>query len=100
MQSAKIEAIVLDAMRNLNLGREADEQIEVGPKAIIFGPGGGLDSMSLVALVVDIEEALQDAGYNVILNDARAMSQTQSPFRDVPALVAFIELQLRDGAAA
>lgn len=99
MEKTQIEAIVLQAMHNLNRGREPGEQIEVSPTATIFGPGGGLDSMSLVALVVDIEEALQDAGCNVILSDARAMSQSRSPFRNVPALVEFIDAQLRDSAA-
>jgi hypothetical protein len=47
--------------------------------------------MDLVALMIDIEEALGEAGYNVILTAERAMSRARSPFKDVPSLVAYIE---------
>ena len=47
--------------------------------------------MGLVALIIDIEEALGEAGYNMILTAERAMSAAQSPFKDVPSLVAYIE---------
>ena len=50
-----------------------------------------LDSLGLVSLLIDIEDSLRDAGIDVMLSDARAMSQKRSP---VPqrgtALVAFI----------
>jgi acyl carrier protein len=74
-----------------NLAREADQQLTVTPNSPLFGHGGQLDSMGLVALIIDIEEALGDAGYPLILTDERAMSQARSPFRDVPSLVAYIE---------
>jgi hypothetical protein len=47
--------------------------------------------MGLVALIIDIEEALAEAGFDIILTNERAMSRTRSPFRDVPSLVAYIE---------
>ena len=95
MTSGDIEETVLRAMRNLNLARKSDAQLEVGPEAPIFGAGSALDSLGLVSLLIDIEEALLDRGVTLTLSDARAMSQSRSPFRSVPALVSYIEDALR-----
>ena len=91
MTRTEIEAIVLAAMAAANQGRETDAQMIVTPDARIFGPGSPLDSLGLVGLIVDDEDALRDSGADVELSDARAMSQTRSPFRDVPSLVAYID---------
>lgn len=90
MDVAEIEALVLQAIRQINASRRASDRLEVSATALIFGTGSRLDSLGLVSLLIEVEEALQDAGHEVTLSDARAMSQNRSPFRDVPALVAFI----------
>ena len=90
MEVPQIREVVLQAIERINLARRPKDRLEVSVNAPIFGPGSGLDSLGLVALLIEVEEALQDAGHDVTLSDARAMSQTQSPFRDVPSLVAFI----------
>ena len=79
-----------------NQARGDDQQLLVSPDARLFGNGGQLDCMGLVALIIDIEEALRAAGYNIILTNERAMSRAQSPFKDVPSLVAYIEERLAD----
>ena len=96
MNRSQIQSIVLDALRMTNQAREDDQQLTVSPDAPLFGSGGQLDSMGLVALIIDIEEALSEAGYNMILTNERAMSGTRSPFKDVPSLVAYIEDRLVD----
>jgi acyl carrier protein len=85
--AAVIEAIVLEGLRTANLARDPASQLAVATDAPIFGSGSPLDSLGLVALLLDIEEALQDRGYAVVLSDERAVSQRRSPFRSVPALV-------------
>lgn len=85
-----IQTIILEAMRNANLARDPSEQLDVSPEARIFGRGSPLDSLGLVGLLIDVEDGLHAAGVNVTLNDDRAMSQTRSPFRSVPALVDYI----------
>ena len=94
MTTAEIESVVLDAVRNLNLARPPDAQMDVSPEARLFGPGSPLDSLGLVSLLIDIEEALSDRGFDVTLGDAKAMSQSASPFRSVPVLVAYIQESL------
>jgi acyl carrier protein len=91
MDRNQIQTIILGALQMANQARTEDHQLTIAPDAPLFGNSGQLDSMGMVALVIDIEEALGEAGYNVILTADRAMSRVQSPFKDVPSLVAYIE---------
>jgi acyl carrier protein len=88
---SQIQTLILDVLHMANQAREDDQQLTVSPDALLFGDSGQLDSMGLVALMIDIEDALGEAGYNVLLTAERAMSCTQSPFKDVPSLVTYIE---------
>lgn len=90
VEITRIREIVLEAMGNANLARTPSEQLEVSETAVIFGPGSPLDSLGLVALLIDIEEAMAREGHPITLSDDRAMSQTRSPFRTVPRLVDYI----------
>jgi acyl carrier protein len=92
--AGEIEALVLSGVRSSNLARTADAQLDVSPQGLLFGTGSPLDSLGLVSLIIDIEEALADAGFHVTLTDERAMSRSASPFRSVPALVAHIQERL------
>jgi acyl carrier protein len=86
----RIETIVLDAVRLANMARPPHSQLPASPDAPLFGRGSPLDSLGLVALVIDVEDALRDEGLNIDLSDARAMSETRSPFRTVQSLVDYI----------
>ena len=53
----------------------------------LFGGDDGIDSLSLVRLVADIERATaRELGKKVVLADERAMSRRNSPFRTVGTL--------------
>jgi hypothetical protein len=93
MTAEEISNLVLQAIERVNLVRKPEARVEVSSTAALFGGGSPLDSLGLVSLLIDIEEALQDRGIAVTLSDARAMSQSSSPFRDVPALVQYIQAQ-------
>jgi acyl carrier protein len=92
---ADIEAVVLQAMRTSNLARDSAAQLRVAADAAIFGPDSPLDSLGLVALLLDIEEGLRDMGCDVVLSDERAMSQKRSPFRTVASLTAYVSSLLQ-----
>jgi acyl carrier protein len=83
--------MVLQAIRASNLSRSSDSQLEVSPTARLFGRDSPLDSLGLVALLIDIEEAFTDRGMTLVLSDERALARSRSPFRDVPSLVDYIE---------
>jgi acyl carrier protein len=94
MTQEDIQQIVLDAMTGANQARGPHLQLRVEPEAPLFGAGSPLDSLGLVGLLVDIEDALRDRGLDIELSDARAMSQSRSPFRTVAALVEYISASL------
>ena len=91
MTNSEIEALVLMAVQNINLAKEPSEQLAVSSEAPLFGPDSPLDSLGLMSLLMDVEEALSDRGFTTSLSDARAMSRTNSPFRSVATLVAYIQ---------
>jgi acyl carrier protein len=95
LNASEIQELVLHAVRNINMARKPEAQLDPSPTAKLFGGGSPLDSLGLVSLLIDIEEALQDRGQNVSLSDARAMSQARSPFRSVDSLVAYIQERLQ-----
>ena len=90
LSRSDIQNIVLEVMDNTNQARPDDSQIEVSADAALFGDGSALNSMDLVSLIVDLEEALAETGCEVVLSDERAMSMEHSPFRTVNALVDFV----------
>ncbi len=93
---AAIQEVVLQVMRAANLARDPAAQLAVSPDAAIFGAKSPLDSLGLVALLMDVEEGLQRLGCDLNLSDERAVSQTRSPFRTVGSLVAYIGTLARE----
>lgn len=98
MDASRIQQIVIEALAAANQTRRADDQLAVGPEAPLFGPNSRLDSMGLVTLLIDVEEALAAEGVAVTLSDEKAVSRTRSPFRSVPALVAYISSLIAAGS--
>ena len=92
-----IERVVLDALRLANRSRPPQQQLAVTPDATLYGSGSQLDSLGLVAFVLDVEDGLRALGHDLSLTDASALSRRHSPFRTVPTLVNFILEQLGDG---
>jgi acyl carrier protein len=96
MDKKEIEQIILDALEMANNARDEDDQIPVAPETEIYGSNGHLDSMGLIAFLIDIEESLMDNDIQVTLSDERAMSQSRSPFRNVQSLVTYIDELIKD----
>ena len=93
-----LEALVLECLSRLNEGRRPEDRLDVSPEAAIFGHGSRLDSLGLVTLLIEIEEQLASRGRSITLADAHAMSQARSPFRDVPALVRYLDQLLSNAS--
>ena len=83
--------VIVECIRQLNLARTKDKQLEEQPHAAIFGGDSPLDSLGLVALVIDVEQALADEGCQVLLSDEKTMSQRNSPFKTVDTLANYIQ---------
>jgi acyl carrier protein len=91
-----IQKVIFDAIDMANNAREEDKQIPISEDTELYGTAGHLDSMGLVAFLVDIEESFQDNGMNITLTDERAMSQSSSPFRNVESLTEYISTLLKE----
>jgi acyl carrier protein len=91
MERIKIQQIIFNAIEMVNNLRDDDDSIPVSESTELYGTNGHLDSMGLVGLLMDIEESMQDEGFDISLSDDRAMSQKHSPFKNVSSLTDYIE---------
>lgn len=96
MTEENIRGILFQALEMANHARDKSEQIPITPETVLYGSNGHLDSMGLVAFLIDVEESFQDEGIRISLSDDRAMSQNSSPFRNIPSLTEYITKLLGD----
>lgn len=83
--------IVFGALENLNEELEEENKVEISPKTCLFGADAEIDSLSLVSVIVDVEqEASERLGFPISLTDDRAMNQEVSPFTDPDRLADYI----------
>lgn len=69
----------------------------LGAHTPIFGGAGPLDSMGLVSLIVQVEEALEEKyGVSLILASERAMSANRSPFATISSLASYIDELMKE----
>jgi len=90
MTNNDIQQIIFNAIEMTNNAREEDKQIPIAEDTELYSMNGQLDSMGLVAFLIDIEESLLDNEIEISLSDERAMSQSNSPFRNVQTLTSYI----------
>ncbi len=63
----------------------------------LYGNQGSLDSLALVRLAVELEEAIsEEFGKDITIVDDRAMSQKRSPFKDVESLVDYLTVLVEE----
>lgn len=85
-------------MESLKRVMEIEEiEAEVNLDTWLFGTKGLLDSLALVAVVVDVEESIEER-YDVSLTlaDEKAMSQKRSPFLTPRTLAEYAEKLLKE----
>lgn len=88
----KIESLVINAANELNSLLDNKLLIERGNDCELYGQSGVLDSISLVTLIVKIEEKIEEEfDTSIILANEKAMSQKRSPFLTVGTLSTYIE---------
>lgn len=88
--------LVIESLRDIldQSGRSTPDHID--ENTLLFGKGALLDSLALVTMVVDLEQRLEETfSITLTLADDRAMSQRNSPFRSIGALVDYL-MQLID----
>jgi acyl carrier protein len=80
------------------LGPAAQPDLHEG--TVLLGADGVFDSLGLVTLLIDVEEAIAETtGVEITLSDDRAVSARSSPFRTVGTLADYVQNLLRRHAA-
>lgn len=92
MNSKDALELVIAAIRELGqAGVIVDPPTTLDSDAELFGSGGFVDSLGLVQLTVEVERMVAESvGTPITLADERAMSRSQSPFRTLGSLAAYI----------
>jgi acyl carrier protein len=87
--------------------KEVMDQAGLAPLAsvtddtVIVGPGAVLDSLAVVSLIVEVEQALEmKHDVTVTLASDKAMSAKNSPFRSVGVLADHVLETIKEGAHA
>ena len=90
-QVGKIQSIIIDCIKVLNEELDVSEPEEPNNDTRLYGSQSGLDSIGLVSLIADVEDAISEQfDLTIVLADERAMSQLASPFRRVSTLRDYI----------
>lgn len=93
----KIKKIVQMALEEVN--EDADEVIEYGENAALFGKGEGMDSFSFVTLISNIEEQIQEQfGKEVYLVSDQVYEKKYNPFATIGSLEKYIAEQAQEEA--
>ena len=86
-----IFSVVIIALTQIREDFELDQEEDISPETRLIGPQSGISSITLVALIAEIEDAISDKfEKEIVLADERAMSLKQSPFRRISTLVDYI----------
>jgi acyl carrier protein len=84
---SEIEALVLNSVRQLAEDFEIEALLTPKVDSPLYGDAGSLDSMALVNLIADIEDAVSESfDASIALADEKAMSTKNSPYRTVSSL--------------
>ncbi len=95
----KIIQVIFDAIDELNAQRPDETPLEKSAGTVLFGKSGSLDSLGLVNLIVAVEQGVEETfGASVTLADEKAMSQKNSPFRNVSSLAEYVDVLLSEDA--
>lgn len=96
IEDGSVEALVLQSVNDVREQRGVPLAEESTGETVLFAPGGKLDPLGLVNLMILLEQKISDElGAQIVLGDERALSQEHDPFRTVAALTGYIS-QLLD----
>lgn len=85
--SQEIEVLVIESVRLLAEDFDLIALKQPSVESLLYGNEGILDSMALVNLIADIEDAVFERfGVAIALADEKAMSACNSPFLNVSTL--------------
>jgi acyl carrier protein len=97
VDDAKIHEIVVDAIKAVSSGLQGGGPALLESDTCIYGNSGFMDSVGLVALVLEIERQLEEkCGITLPIMDDKAFSKQHSPFRSLSALEGYVTQRITD----
>lgn len=85
--SKEVEVLVIESVRLLAEDFDLVALQQPSAESALYGNGGVLDSMALVNLLADVEDAVSEQfGAAIALADEKAMSARHSPFLTIKTL--------------
>jgi acyl carrier protein len=95
----QIKEIIFKSIKELNENLDEDQQLQLSTDTVLLGKDSNIDSITLVNLIVTIEESLEDnLNVSVTLADEKALSQKNSPFLTIQTLLDYIALLIKEHA--
>jgi acyl carrier protein len=92
--------LIISSLRDVLSEQDENAEIPVADfneSTYLIGPRSFLDSLTLVSVIVDIEQKVNDEyGVSISIADERAMSQEKSPFRTIGALAEYVQLLIKE----
>lgn len=83
----EILKVILNAVAEINETLESELPISLGENCPLYGDSSILDSISLVTLIVRVEQGIEDTfDLPIILASEKAMSRRNSPFLNIGSL--------------
>ncbi len=87
----KVLEIIGQSVGDLNDFRPDDDKLEFAEELVLFGRDSKIDSLDLVSVITEVEEALSDTfDVDISLTDDRALAHQPSPFDSVKNLADYI----------
>ena len=92
MPEGNIEEIVYETLEELNEILPPEKKLTKSRETTLYGNSNALTSLQLVNFIAMLEEKLETKlGKRVTVVSEKAMSQKNSPFRNIKSLVDYIQ---------
>jgi acyl carrier protein len=89
--------IVVAVVREMSVELDYPSLRDAGSETPLYGGAHGVDSLSLVRIVAEVERRTEERiGRRIVLADERAMSRRNSPFRTVWSLAELLSERIGD----
>jgi acyl carrier protein len=91
----KILALLLEAIDAANPLLEQPVDVSRGADSALYGPGGVIDSLGLVSIIVELEQLVErDLGATLHLADVSDLPAEAEPFATLGSMAAYVQARL------
>lgn len=93
----RIAELVYRTVDEVNEELDSKVKLDKAMDTLLYGRGARIDSMTLVSLIVAVEDALRrEFGLSVTLANEKAMSMERSPFKTLGSMIGYVTDVVRE----